>query len=49
MKMNSIPAVPIGESWAGNNNRLKQLFTYLTGYYIMPAASRKDIIPEKVK
>jgi hypothetical protein len=34
------------ESWRGNRNKFHQLFTLVTGYYILFEESREDLLPE---
>ncbi len=44
--MNSTSDISIGKTRIGNATRLKQIFTFFTGYDIMFEASRKDLLPE---
>lgn len=48
--MKTTPAVilPVNENWNGNKHKLKQLFTWVTGYDIIPGGSKEDISPEKM-
>ena len=46
MKLYEMSIAPKEKNWLETVAILKQIFTFFTGYDIMPAASRKDLLPE---
>ena len=48
MKAIRTTASPVYENWSNNKHKLKDLFTWLTGYDIMQDGSREDLVSEKV-